>query len=180
MEEFRRLSAGEMGRPEAGSYREMEKFPFVFVLDSIRSLNNVGSVFRTADGFNASAVWLCGHTGVPPHREIQKTALGATETVPWRYFPSVAGALEELRSQGFAIWALEQTTGSRPLHSVRFAEGEKAAFVLGNEIHGVSDEALALCRGVLEIPQFGTKHSLNVSVTAGIVAWHYLLGRLSS
>lgn len=163
MEELNRLSPLE--------YTRSGKFPFVFVLDSIRSLNNVGSVFRTADAFCFEAVYLCGFTGQPPHRDIAKTSLGATETVSWCYFQSIHDSLISLRNEGFTIVGLEQTTGSRPLQHLEPALDQKVAVVLGNEVTGISEEALALCDEVYEIPQFGTKHSLNVSVAAGIAGW---------
>jgi len=147
---------------------------FVFVLDSIRSLNNVGSVFRTSDAFRAAQVLLCGLTGQPPHRDIQKTALGATETVSWAYFSDIQECLEELKKQSFTIVGIEQTKGSIGLEKCKFLSESKYAFVLGNEVSGVSYEALALCDLVVEIPQFGTKHSLNVAVTAGIIGWEFI------
>lgn len=171
---FRKLEMAELGRLDASSFSQADKFPFVFVLDSIRSLNNVGSVFRTADAFRFQGIYLCGITGQPPHREIAKTALGATETVEWHYDEGIEGCLHSLISQGFTVVALEQTVGSKPLQTLIPKSGQKVAIVLGNEVTGVSEEALSLCHSVFEIPQFGTKHSLNVSVAAGIVGWQIL------
>lgn len=168
----------ELDRHDPMSFNQVEKFPFVFVLDSIRSMHNVGSIFRTADGFKCEGLALCGYTATPPHREIQKTALGATETVPWEYFESIVSALESLKSRGFFLVALEQVHGSVSLEKMDFLRIEKVAFVLGNEVEGVSNEALELCDLALEIPQFGTKHSFNVSVSAGIVAWEFVASRL--
>ncbi len=167
---FIKLSMEEMGRLEAEENRDSEKFPFVFVLDNIRSLSNVGSVFRTADALGAEGIYLCGFTGQPPHREIEKTALGATESVNWVHYESLQDCLIALRNKGFQLVALEQTTGSTLLQN--FIPSGPLAIVLGNEITGVSDKALEMVDAVVEIPQFGMKHSLNVAVSAGIVAWH--------
>lgn len=164
----------ELNRLDASGFSQADKFPFVFVLDSIRSLNNVGSVFRTADAFRFQSIYLCGITGQPPHREIAKTALGATETVEWHFREKIENCLQILEKEGFTVVALEQTEGSKPLQNLAPRSNQKIAIVLGNEVSGVSDEALALCHSVYEIPQFGTKHSLNVSVAAGIVGWQLL------
>jgi len=166
MDSLNRLSADE--------FSEKEKFPFVLVLDSIRSLNNVGSVFRTADSFNSESIYLCGLTGTPPHREIQKSALGATDTVNWKYYENIAKCISDLKENGFTVMAIEQTSDSKDLSEIEFGNQNKYAFVLGNEISGVSTEALQIVDGVIEIPQFGTKHSLNVAVTAGIISWHFV------
>lgn len=174
MAKFHKLSMDELGRPLPEQLRDEVRFPLVLVLDSFRSLANVGSVFRTADGFRLEKLILCGFTGQPPHREIQKTALGATDTVPWKYEQKIETALQELKNQGFRLLALEQVNPSSPLEKFVPETGEKLAIILGNEINGVSDEALALCDGVLEIPQFGAKHSLNVAVSAGIVTWQIM------
>ena len=171
---FRKLQMEELGRLSAIALSEMQKFPFVFVLDSIRSLNNVGSVFRTADAFRFEAIYLCGITGQPPHREIAKTALGATETVQWHFHEKIENCLQMLIDKGFTIISLEQTEGSFPLQHLVPNTDQKFAVVIGNEVTGVSEQALSLCEAVYEIPQFGTKHSLNVSVAAGIVGWQLL------
>ena len=165
-----------MGRLPAEESRGQEKFPLVFVLDNLRSLSNVGSVFRTADSLGLKELCLCGFTGQPPNREIEKTALGATDSVSWRYFESILDCLKQLRTEGYHLAALEQTTGSTLLH--RFNPEGPLAIVLGNEIAGVSEEALALVDEVVEIPQFGMKHSLNVAVSAGMLAWHVVNNRL--
>jgi len=171
---FRKLEMSELGRLSPDELHEEQNLDFVFVLDSVRSLNNVGSIFRTSDAFRAARISLCGLTGQPPHRDIQKTALGATETVCWTHFSEIKDCLTQLRNQAFTIIGIEQTSGSISLEKFRFTHGSKYAFVLGNEVSGVSDEALSLCDMVIEIPQFGSKHSLNVAVTAGIVGWEYV------
>ena len=166
---MRKLSMEELNRLSKDQYKDVDKLPVVVVLDNIRSLSNVGSVFRSADAFRIGELFLCGITACPPHREIHKTALGADETVPWRYFTTTAEACEELRSRGYRIFAVEQVEGSVMLQD--FKAEPNTAFVLGNEVDGVSDEALPYCDGTVEIPQQGTKHSLNVSVCSGIIMW---------
>lgn len=167
---MRKLSMEELNRLSKDQYKDVDKLPVVVVLDNIRSLSNVGSVFRSADAFRIGELFLCGITACPPHREIHKTALGADETVPWRYFTTTAEACEELRSMGYRIFAVEQVEGSVMLQN--FEAEPNMAFVLGNEVDGVSDEALPYCDGAVEIPQQGTKHSLNVSVCSGIIMWN--------
>ena len=167
---MRKLSMEELHRLSKDQYKEVTKLPVVVVLDNIRSLSNVGSVFRSADAFRIGELFLCGITACPPHREIHKTALGADETVPWRYFATVEEACKELRSSGYRIYAVEQVEGSVMLQD--FIAEPNTAFILGNEVDGVSDEALPYCDGAVEIPQQGTKHSLNVSVCSGIIMWH--------
>jgi len=176
MHKFRKLEMEELGRISPAQNRLSEKLPVVFVLDNIRSLSNVGSLFRTADSLGLQSLFLCGYTGQPPNREIEKTALGATESVDWKYVENVSTCLSTLKSEGYRLVALEQTTGSTPLQ--QFDATTPLAVVLGNEIHGVSDEALAMVDAVAEIPQFGSKHSLNVAVSAGIFAWQVLAGKL--
>jgi tRNA G18 (ribose-2'-O)-methylase SpoU len=162
----------ELNRKSVNEFREAEKTPVVIVLDNIRSMHNVGSVFRTADAFLIRAIYLCGYTPQPPHRDIQKTALGATEAVEWRYFPSTAEGVGALKADGYVVYAVEQTEGSVLLQAFGGRSGHKpVAVVFGNEISGVGEEALALCDGAVEIPQWGTKHSLNISVAVGIVLW---------
>lgn len=161
MDELHRLTKEE--------YKAAAKLPVVVVLDNVRSLSNVGAVFRSADAFRIGEVFLCGITACPPHREIHKTALGADETVPWRYFSSTADACRELKSMGYRIFAVEQVEGSVMLQD--FKATPDLAVILGNEVDGVSDEALTFCDGAIEIPQEGTKHSLNVSVCSGIIMW---------
>jgi 23S rRNA (guanosine2251-2'-O)-methyltransferase len=170
--------AGDLNRKTVEEFRNSEKFPVIILLENVRSMHNVGSVFRTADAFLISGIWLCGYTPRPPHRDIHKTALGATDTVPWRYFEQAADAVGSLKESGFEVYAVEQVQTSIPLNEFSLQPGQKAAVVFGNEVSGVSPELLQCCSGSIEIPQFGMKHSLNVSVAAGIVLWH-LVGRLS-
>lgn len=168
----------ELGRKTAADVHRAEKTPVTLVLDNVRSMHNVGSVFRTADGFLAEQIILCGYTPQPPHRDIQKTALGATETVSWKHIPDTAEAVAQLKAEGYRIWAVEQVAESVPLNRFTITPGEKIALVFGNEVNGVGDDALGQCDGAIEIPQEGMKHSLNISVAAGIVLWkifeHYL------
>jgi tRNA G18 (ribose-2'-O)-methylase SpoU len=163
----------ELGRKSADEFKDSKKFPLILVLDNVRSMMNTGSLFRTADAFLLEAIYLCGITATPPHREIQKTALGATESVNWKYYESALEAVENLISNGYRVFAIEQTSESINLLDFFPERGAKYALVLGNEVKGVGEEALKACHGCLEIPQFGTKHSLNVSVTAGMVVWDF-------
>jgi tRNA G18 (ribose-2'-O)-methylase SpoU len=160
----------ELGRMSVDAFRESAKNPVMIVLDNIRSMHNVGSVFRSADAFLAQGICLCGYTPQPPHRDIHKTALGATETVDWLYFATTLEAVKDLREKGYTVYAVEQAEGSIPLQAFTVTEA-KTAIVFGNEVGGVDAEVLALCHGCIEIPQLGTKHSLNISVAAGIVLW---------
>ena len=171
---MKKLKLEELNRIDEGQFKSAKKHNFVLVLDSIRSLNNVGSVFRTADAFLAESIYLCGITGTPPHRDIHKTALGATETVDWEHKSSISELLQELKESGYTIISLEQTNESILLNSFKPVATRKYAFVLGNEVDGVSEEALALTDLCIEIPQYGTKHSLNVSVATGILVWDYI------
>lgn len=164
----------DLNRLSVEAFRETPKHDFVFVLDNIRSLNNVGSIFRTADAFRAEKIYLCGHTGTPPHRDITKTALGADESVAWEYHSDTANLIAQLNTEGYVTVAVEQAKESKFLNDFQPKMGQKYAFILGNEVFGVSDEVLQQCNFCLEIPQFGTKHSLNVSVSAGIVAWDFV------
>lgn len=168
---MRKLSNDELNRKSVGEFRAAPKAPFIVVLDNVRSLNNVGSVFRTADAFIIEAVWLCGITATPPHREIQKTALGATESVAWRYFSDVKDALLELKGLGYVIVSVEQADGAVALDMFTPEEGRKYALFFGHEIRGVSDVVVEASDICIEIPQYGTKHSFNVAVSAGIVLW---------
>jgi tRNA G18 (ribose-2'-O)-methylase SpoU len=163
----------ELGRKSIQDFKQARKIPLVIVLDNIRSMHNVGSIFRTADGFLASGIFLCGYTPQPPHRDIQKTALGATETIDWIYFPTTLQAVEQLKSEGYRVFAIEQVEGSIMLNNFEGSPDEKYAIILGNEVSGVDEEVLKLCDGAIEIPQEGMKHSLNVSIAAGIVAWEF-------
>lgn len=147
------------------------KFPLILVLENVRSMHNVGSVFRTCDALGVEALYLIGYTPAPPHRDIQKTALGATEIVFWKHFPQISNALADLRQQGYRILAAEQVHGATMLDTFQPKNGEKLALIFGNEVEGVSDEVLAVADGCIEIPQFGEKHSFNISVSAGIIGW---------
>lgn len=175
---MRKLTNDELNRKSVNEFRSSSKSPFIVVLDNVRSLNNVGSIFRTADAFIVEAVWLCGITATPPHREIHKTALGATESVEWQYRESAAAAAGELRERGYRIISVEQADRAVPLDTFELKEGEKYALVFGHEIKGVSEEVVEMSDSCIEIPQFGTKHSFNVAVSAGIVLWE-LAGRVS-
>ncbi|MBR3472776.1 MAG: RNA methyltransferase [Prevotella sp.] len=175
---MRKLSVLEMNRLSVEEFHEAEKMPLVVVLDDVRSLYNVGSVFRTCDAFRVEAIYLCGITATPPHNEIHKTALGAEESVDWRYFQTADEAVEELKRQGYYTYAVEQAEGSTKLQTLPAGwDGEKGiprfAVVLGNEVKGVHQSVVDACDDCLEIPQFGTKHSMNVAVTAGIVIWEF-------
>jgi 23S rRNA (guanosine2251-2'-O)-methyltransferase len=171
---MRKLKMDELGRLKPEAFYKSEKLPIILVLDNIRSALNVGSVFRTADAFALKKIYLCGITATPPHREILKTALGSTETVEWEYLPDTIAAIEKLKTQGKQVWAVEQVEGSISLQNLDFQTVEDIALVFGNEVEGVAESALALCDGCIEIPQFGTKHSLNVAVCVGIVAWEFV------
>lgn len=168
---MKKLQLEELGRISVEAFRESEKQPVCIVLDNIRSLHNVGSAFRTADAFLIERIFLTGITGTPPHREIQKTALGATESVAWEYVENTADALARVKAEGYTIVIIEQTTESIPLQKFEPEAGRKYCLVFGNEVNGVSEEAIVYGDLALEIPQSGTKHSLNVSVCLGIVVW---------
>lgn len=170
---MRKLKVTEMHRLTVDEFKTSDKMPLTVVLDDVRSLYNVGSVFRSCDAFRVEAVWLCGITACPPHPEIHKTALGAEDSVEWRHFTSAADAVDELKRGGAVVLAVEQCEGSTMLNDFTPERGRRYAVVLGNEVKGVRQDVVDRCDGCLEIPQFGTKHSLNVSVTAGIVVWHF-------
>lgn len=170
---MRKLKLDELDRISVESFRESQKLSVTLVLDNIRSLHNVGSAFRTADAFRVEKIWLAGITGTPPHREIEKSALGATASVAWEYADRTSDVLGELKREGYTIVAVEQTTRSTPLSDFEPVKGQKYCLVFGHEVKGVSDEAIALADLALEIPQAGTKHSLNVSVCIGIVVWEF-------
>lgn len=170
---MRKLTMEELNRISPDDFRKMDKTPVVIVLDNIRSQHNIGSVFRTADAFRLEAVYLCGITATPPSREIQKTALGATESVEWKYFDETTSALKELQSRGYELIAVEQTDSGISMEKYIPEKNKFFALVFGNEVNGVDEEALQFCSQSIEIPQVGTKHSLNVSVAAGIVIWHF-------
>lgn len=160
-----------MQRLSVDEFHEAAKLPLIVVLDDVRSLHNVGSVFRSADAFRVEAVYLCGITATPPHPEIHKTALGGEDSVAWRYFPTATEAVESLHNNGFFVYSIEQVEGSTKLQNLQLDTDRRYAIVLGNEVKGVHQEVVDMSDGCLEIPQFGTKHSLNVSVTAGMVIW---------
>ena len=167
-----------MGRMSVQQFHEAEKLPLVVVLDGVRSLYNVGSVFRTADAFRVAGVVLCGITATPPNSEIHKTALGAEDSVAWKHFDDTMEAVQWLRDEGYTLLAIEQCEGSTMLQDFHPEEGSKYAVILGNEVKGVQQCVVDACDGCIEIPQFGTKHSMNVSVTAGIIIWHFAQRRL--
>lgn len=171
---MRKLSLTELNRLSIADFKDVEKFPYCLILDDIRSLNNVGSVFRTADAFRAGTLYLCGITGQPPHRDITKTALGATESVVWKHEADVVTLVKQLQADGWIVAAVEQAEGSTSLSDFRPEANKPYAFVLGNEVAGVREEVIQLADLVLEIPQFGTKHSLNIAVTAGVICWDFL------
>ena len=168
---LRKLTMPELNRLSTEEFRAVEKFPITVILEDIRSQNNTGSVFRTCDAFRVEKLYLCGITAVPPHREIHKTALGAETSVKWKYYDTAKEAILELKKSGHLILALEHATSSLLLQDYDIPENSKIVLVFGNEIHGVSEEVLQLADACLEIPQFGTKHSINVSVAVGITLW---------
>jgi 23S rRNA (guanosine2251-2'-O)-methyltransferase len=168
---MRKLRMDELPRKSTTEFREAEKLPVILLLENIRSMHNVGSVFRTGDAFLVEAIYLCGYTPQPPHRDIHKTALGATETVIWKYVENSVDAVKFLKTAGYQILAVEQVSNSIPLHRFKLESGEKAVLIFGNEVQGVSEEVLDYCDRCVEIPQFGMKHSLNISVAAGMVLW---------
>lgn len=170
---MRKITNLELGRPTAEQYAAMEKMAVAVVLDNVRSLQNVGSFFRTADAFAVERIALCGITATPPSRDIHKTALGAELTVRWDYFPKTEACIAQLRGEGYRILAVEQVEGAARLDAFRAERGVKYALVFGNEVSGVGQEAVDLCDGAIEIPQAGVKHSLNVSVSAGVVLWEF-------
>lgn len=170
---MRKLKITELNRVSKEEFKKIDKLPLVVVLDEVRSLYNVGSVFRSSDAFAVSAVYLCGITAVPPNAEIHKTALGAEESVDWKYFKRTQDAVNELKAMGYEVLAIEQVEHSTMLQNISLAPQKKYAIILGNEVKGVQQEVVDMCDGCIEIPQFGTKHSLNVSVTAGILIWEF-------
>ena len=165
----------ELNRLDIADFKTAPKSNIVLVLDNIRSRNNVGAIFRTADAFRIEEIVLCGITPAPPHKDIHKTALGATESVSWRYAESAAEVIQELRATGAHGYAVEQVQGATFLDEVEIPTSQKAVLVLGNEVQGVSQEVIDVCDTALEIPQLGTKHSLNVATSAGVVLWHFFM-----
>lgn len=167
----RKLLNEELGRKNVDEFKKAEKLPVIIVLDNVRSMHNVGSVFRTADSFIVESIYLCGITATPPHREIQKSALGSTESVAWHYTESACDAVKMLRSKGYTTIAVEQVEGSIMLRDLEVDTNRKYVLIFGHEINGVSQEVIDLCDLCVELPQYGTKHSFNISVTTGIVLW---------
>lgn len=170
---MRKLKNEELERKTVAEFKAAPKTPLTLILDNIRSLNNVGSVFRSADAFLIEKIYLCGITATPPHRDIHKTALGATDNVTWEYAETALEVVVKLQKQGVSVWAIEQTEEAVLLNEFNPTQNTQHAFVLGNEVRGVSQEVVNACGQTLEIPQFGTKHSLNISVTAGLVLWDF-------
>lgn len=168
---MRKRKITELNRITAGEFKRARKTPLVVVLDDVRSLHNIGSVFRTSDAFRVERVYLCGITAAPPHPEMHKTALGAEFTVDWKYVKHTVDAVRELRREGYVVYSVEQAEGSVMLNELTLDQSGKYAVVMGNEVRGVKQEVIDHCHGCIEIPQYGTKHSLNVSVAAGIVIW---------
>ena len=168
---MRKLLNEELNRKSVEEFKKALKTPIIIVLDNVRSLNNVGSVFRTADAFLVEAVYLCGITGTPPNKDIQKTALGSTESVAWKYYKTTPGAVNELKQNGYIVYAVEQTESAIMLNNFKLGKNEKLAVVFANEVKGVQQGIIDPSNGVIEIPQVGTKHSLNIAVSVGIVIW---------
>lgn len=170
---MRKLRTIEMNRLSVDEFKSADKLPLIVILDDVRSMHNVGSVFRTSDAFRLEAVYLCGITSTPPSAEIHKTALGAEDSVDWKYYTEVCEAVRELQSKEYEVYAVEQAEGSTMLQDFIPLNNRKYAVILGNEVKGVHQEVIDMCDGCLEIPQYGTKHSMNVSVTGGIIIWHF-------
>lgn len=170
---MRKLKTEELGRIGFDDFKKQEKLPLVVILDNVRSMHNIGSIFRTSDGFAIEKIYLCGITAQPPHREIEKTALGATQSIEWAYSADVCDSINELKSDGYTIIAIEQAENSTMLNNYDPDNSMKYALIFGNEVNGVSDQAMNLIDTCLEIPQFGTKHSFNIVVSVGIVLWDF-------
>jgi tRNA G18 (ribose-2'-O)-methylase SpoU len=170
---MRKLKLDELNRATIDEFKAQDKLPVAVILDNVRSMHNIGSIFRTSDGFAVEQVCLCGITAQPPHREIEKTALGATQSINWIYFETPLQAIEKLRTDGYKIIAIEQAENSIMLNTFAPAANEKYALIFGNEVNGVSDEVMQQIDACIEIPQFGTKHSFNIVVSAGIVLWDF-------
>jgi tRNA G18 (ribose-2'-O)-methylase SpoU len=169
----------ELGRKSVAEFHQSEKMPLIAILENIRSGYNVGSIFRTADAFLLQSIYICGYTAFPPHKEIKKTALGADETVAWKHFKNIGDAIAEIRLAGFKVYAVEQAVDSWRLGSFT-TDDEKIAVIFGNEVTGVEQDTIALCDGIIEIPQLGMKHSLNVATAAGVVLWELVRDRIST
>ena len=170
---MKKKSILDLDRLSTEQYKNTDKLPFVVVLDNVRSLNNIGSVFRTSDAFLVEKIYLCGITATPPHADIHKTALGAEDSVDWVYYENTTDAVKQLKSEGYTVYSIEQVNNSIALQNIVLKSDEKYAGILGNEVKGVQQEVVDMCDGCIEIPQFGTKHSLNVSVTAGLIIWDF-------
>jgi len=175
---MRKLLNEELDRLSVEAFKKVEKIPFMLVMDNVRSLHNIGSLFRTADAFRLEGIYLCGITATPPHREIHKTALGATESVRWEYREKTTDAISELKEKGYMILSVEQTEGAVLLDQVQLSDKQKYALVFGHEIRGVDQDVVDMSDQCIEIPQYGTKHSLNISVAAGIVIWELFRRRV--
>jgi len=176
---MRKLSMEELGRKSVDEFKQSDKFPIIVVLENIRSAYNVGSVFRTSDAFLIEAIYIIGYSAKPPHKEIKKTALGAEDTVTWKYFKTTAEAIDELKSIKYKVYAVEQAENSYKLHAAGFKQNERIAVVFGNEVTGVEQSTIQLCEGCIEIPQFGMKHSLNIATAAGVVLWELVRNKLT-
>lgn len=170
----------ELGRKTVDEFRQSDKIPVVLVLENIRSAYNVGSVFRTTDAFLCQAIYICGYSAKPPHKEIKKTALGAEETVEWKHFKTAEEAITQLKSQQYKVYAVEQAEDSIALQSFQFAPDDKIAVVFGNEVTGVEQSTIHLCEGCIEIPQLGMKHSLNIATAVGVVLWELVRRRVGN
>ena len=170
---MRKLKITELNRLTVDEFKQANKLPLAVILDEVRSLHNIGSVFRTSDAFLVERIYLCGITATPPHPEMHKTALGAEDTVDWKYVKHTLEAVEELHNEGYTVLSIEQVEGSTMLDELELEPDKKYAIVMGNEVKGVQQEVIDSCDGCIEIPQYGTKHSLNVSVTTGIVLWEF-------
>ena len=170
---MRKLKNSELKRLSVDEFKAADKMPVIIILDNIRSLNNIGSVFRTADAFRIEEIHLCGITACPPHREIHKTALGATESVAWKYYENIISSVKELKDSGYIICGIEQTTESIDIEELDINIKQKIAIIFGNEVNGINDSIIGMLDQCVEIPQFGTKHSLNISVCAGIILWEF-------
>ena len=177
---MKKLAMDELNRKSVEEFKRSPKIPVIVVLENIRSAYNVGSVFRTADAFLLEAIYICGYTCRPPHKEIRKTALGAEETVDWLHFETAKAAIQHLHSLGYSVFAVEQVNGSEMLQDLQFGLNEKIAVVFGNEVTGVEQDTIQLCKGCIEIPQAGMKHSLNIATAAGVVLWELVRARIPS
>lgn len=177
---MRKLSMDELNRKSVEEFRRSDKIPIIAVLENVRSAYNVGSVFRTADAFLIEAIYICGYTAFPPHKEIKKTALGADETVKWKHFKNIAEAITEIRSRDYKVYAVEQAVDSYKLQAISYEPDEKIAVIFGNEVTGVEQSTIEQSDGCIEIPQLGMKHSLNISVAAGIVLWELVRDRIKA